>query len=307
VSAGSSLRARASRGAPPGELLASAQLEPEHLEGLARLQAVCEQGAGGRLKLEWASLKTRSGGLTSDFVWLLDGEVVGFAGIYQWRSIELEICGMVHPACRQRGIGRALYDAVETEVAERAPASALLIVDRAFPEGERFALALGGKLDHSEHRMQQRREPDASPAGAVRVRRSERGDAEFVAHCLAAAFDEEVLRADVTDDSWVRRHIDGTRVIEQRDSGEPVGVLRVEQDGGTASIYGFAVLPEQQRRGYGGDALLQVTRDLHRSGVGTVSLEVLSTNDSALSLYERCGFDRVGTEDYYSMPIACIG
>lgn len=280
------------------------QLAPGELEALSRLQLACESTDGGRLKLEWPSLRSRPGGLVSDFCWKVDGRLVGFAGIYQWRPVELEICGMVHPRWRRRGIAARLYDAVAASVTERQPSRALLIVDRASEAGRRLSLSRGGELDHSEHRMQQRREPASSPAARqVRVRDASRSDAAFVARCLAAAFGEEPPLADEGDDSWVRRHTEGTKVIELARSGERVGVLRVEQEGSVASIYGFAVLPEHQRHGYGYEALCTVTRELHRAGVGTVSLEVLSDNDSALSLYERCGFDRVGTEDYYAMPV----
>ena len=229
---------------------------------------------------------------------------MGFVGLYQWRPIALELSGMVHPQWRRHGIGGRLYEAAAAEIAERAPGSALLIVDRALEEGKRFALSRGGELDHSEHRMQQRREPEER-AGIplVRVRPAERGDAGFVFDCAAAAFDEEPRVVEAMSEAEIEQVTAASTVIVAADSGERVGVLRVEHEGGAASIYGFAVTPERQGRGYGRAALALVTRGLHRSGAGVVSLEVLSTNDNALRLYTTCGFDAIGTEDYYSMPI----
>ncbi len=293
-----------SPGSPPGELLPVPQLSPAELEAVARLEAACFEADGGRLKLEWNVLRNRPAGTTSDFVWVVDGEVVGFIGIYQWMPISLEVCGMVHPEWRGRGIGSGLYDAAAAEVAQRGPARALLIVDRALVEGRRLALVRGGELDHSEHRMQQQREPEERPGmPLVRVRPAVRSDASFVSECSATAFEEDVRVVDEGDETAVGRLLNGTTLIEAADSGRSVGVLRVEREGGAASIYGFAVMPSEQGNGYGRAALSAVTRDLHRSGVGVVSLEVLSTNDSALHLYTTCGFDSIGTEDYYSMPI----
>lgn len=288
---------------PAGELLAVPQLSAEELEGVARLEAACLGADGGRLKLEWPSVRQRPGDATSDFIWLVGDEIAGYVGIHQWRPIQLEFVGMVHPSRRRQGIGAALYDAAAGEIARRGPASALLIVDRRLEASARFCLERGGELDHSEHRMHQRREPDRldGSAAAVTVRSARPSDAAFVGECLARAFGEELSRLEPDDPESVDREIRGTIVIEV--TGEPVGVMRVERDGGVASIYGFAVLPELQGRGYGRAALSTVTRDLHVSGVGTISLEVLSTNDSALHLYNTCGFDSMGTEDYYSMPI----
>lgn len=305
ASPGSSPSTRASsRETPPGELLPVPQLTSGELEALAGLEAACREVDGGRLKLEWQALRSRPPGLTSDFLWIADGQLLGFLGVYQWRPIELELCGMVHPGWRQKGIGTALYDAVAAEVARRAPARAMLIVDRALEHGRRFALARGGELDHSEHRMQQRRQPEErATSRRVFVRPAVSGDARFVSECVAAAFEEEAAPFDEGDPSAVARLVEATTVIVDGSSGERVGVLRVERDGGIASIYGFAVLPERQGRGYGRVALTRVTEELRRSGVGLISLEVLSNNDSALHLYETCGFDSIGTEDYYAMPV----
>lgn len=289
---------------PAGELTPVPQLSAAELTALAGLEAACTAHDGGRLKLEWGALRCRPADTTSDFCFFAGGELVGFAGIYQWHPVAAEICGMVHPDHRRQGIGAALYDAVEAELERRRPARALLIVDRALEASRRFALSRGGELDHSEHRMQQRRDSAPAPAAdRVRVRTARPEDAVFVAACLAAAFEEEPAVVDPSDEEAVAAQVRGTEVIERTADGEPVGVLRVERDGLAAAIYGFAVLPGHQHQGYGRAALVEVTERLRRSGVEKISLEVLSTNDSALHLYETCGFDALGTEDYYAMPL----
>jgi ribosomal protein S18 acetylase RimI-like enzyme len=294
----------ADRPAPRGELVPAPQLSPTELDAVAVLEEECRAHDGGRLKLEWRSLRDRPAGTTGDFVWVDGGEIVGFAGLYQWRPLELEICGMVHPVRRRSGIGSRLYDAAIAEATRRAPARALLIVDRLSGEGRRFALGRGGELEHSEHRMQQRRDPEErAELPPVTTRQATQADADFIVGCLAAAFEEEPAVYDPGDEAAVLGLVDATTIIVEASSADPVGMMRVEREGGAASIYGFAVVPERQGRGYGRAALSMVTRQLHRSGVGVVSLEVMSTNDSALHLYETCGFDAIGTEDYYSMPL----
>jgi ribosomal protein S18 acetylase RimI-like enzyme len=290
-----------------GELIPAPQLSHAELDSLAALERACLESDGGRLKLEWPMLRNRSLGWTSDFIWVAGDEVRGFVGIYQWRPIAAELCGMVHPAWRRRGIGALLYDAAGAELSQRRVLQALLIVDRQLDSGRRFAAGRGGVLEHSEHRMQQRREPAEGVAPdlvALRSARAERGDVQFVAGCLAAAFEEDVAAPSFDDSARIEQLLAGTSIIERLPDREPVGVLRVEREGGVASIYGFGVLPAMQGRGYGQAALSALTRQLHRSGAGTISLEVLSTNDRALRLYTACGFDPVGTDDYYAMPIS---
>ena len=62
-------------------------------------------------------------------------------------------------------------------------------------------------------------------------------------------------------------------------------------------------VPGRRRRGYGRAALSTVSRELREEGITSVHLEVLVDNPGALHLYESCGFEALGIEDYYSIPI----
>lgn len=285
--------------AHPGEILALPQLDRSELEAVARLENACRRNDGGRLKLEWPTLRRREGGTTSDFVCLVSEEIVGFTGLYQWRRDEAEVCGMVHPDWRRRGIGSALLAAVTAEASSRGTPRLLMVVDAANPAGGAFARAHGGRHEYSELRMQQRRQPDhRDELTPCRVRAARDGDAAFIATCLTAAFEE---KEGTLEQAAALTLLERTTVIEDA-GGTPVGVMRVEREAAAASIYGFAVLPDRQRHGFGRAALTAVTSELHRSGVGIISLEVLASNEGALGLYRTCGFDVIGQEDYYFMP-----
>ncbi len=282
-------------------------LTADQLQHIAALEAACLAADGGRLKLEYPTLRGRSPGIANDFLWWSGegGELVGFCGIYQYRSDEAEVCGMVHPAFRRRGIFTRLLDAalVElAELAERAQRRVLLIVDRCCEAGGGFAAARGGVLESSEHRMTQVDPPqpqDSTDRVQVRQASGEAGDVAFVRECTAGAF--AMPEEAVAGTEWASMAA-GTLVIDG--DGEPVGVMRVEREPATASagIYGFGVLPERQRRGYGRAALATVTRALHQEGFSSVHLEVLVDNPAALHLYESCGFAATGIEDYYLLP-----
>ena len=146
------------------------------------------------------------------------------------------------------------------------------------------------------------REPAASaPDPLVIVRAAGLADGPFVLRCLADAFGVpagDYERAGL--EAFIERE-GGTLVIEL--AGERVGTVRVDRDGDRAGIYGFAVSPEFQGRGIGRQVLASLACDLPAQGVPNVSLEVSCSNDAALRLYLSCGFDVVGTEDYYSVPV----
>jgi ribosomal protein S18 acetylase RimI-like enzyme len=260
---------------------------------------------GGRLKLEWGTLRSRPDDQVNDLVWTAAGGVVGFLGIYGYRPDQVELCGMVHPTARRQGVFSALFEAAMAEVASRGVPQALLVVDRGYTSGSAFARSVGGAIEHSEHRMTLRRGPaPITTDPLVSVREAEVNDGPFIVDCLgkafgipAAQFEKEV--AEHGFEALMRRFA-GTLLIDY--ANEPVGTVRVDRDLDAAGIYGFAVLPEFQGRGIGRQVLSRLAQELPSEGLTNVSLEVSVTNDAALHLYSSCGFDVMGTEDYWGSP-----
>jgi ribosomal protein S18 acetylase RimI-like enzyme len=74
---------------------------------------------------------------------------------------------------------------------------------------------------------------------------------------------------------------------------QPVTPLR--ENAHVSGIAGFAVVPDARGRGVGSALLAAAERHARDGGARKLSLRVLSTNDAALRLYERCGFRREGT------------
>jgi ribosomal protein S18 acetylase RimI-like enzyme len=233
-------------------------------------------------------------------LWREAGEIVAFLGIYAYLPSEVEICGMVHPRRRRRGIFTRLLDEAVAEVRRRGVQRVLLIVDRSCEAGAGFSRGRGAVVESSEYRMRQAQAPELQGAyEQLTIRRGTRRDAAFVRDCTTRAFS---LPEEAGAGGGFGERAERTLVIEH--AGEPVGVMRVEHDdkAGEAGIYGFAVLPERQGRGYGRAALSKVSRSLRDHGVSSVHLEVLVDNPAALRLYESCGFVPLGIEDYYLIP-----
>jgi ribosomal protein S18 acetylase RimI-like enzyme len=298
-----------SRSAPatssrPAGLEVPRGLSAAHLTEIASLEAACLASDGGRLKLEFPVLRARDPDVASDVLWRgAAGELLGFLGIYQNQPTEVEICGMVHPEHRRQQIFSRLLEAALAELRLRGNPRVLLIVDRSCEAGVGFATARGGVVDSSEYRMRQHEAPGLQGVHeelALRQATASRADLDFLRDCIRRGFHvpEEAIAAD----DWVARAKE-TLVIEQ--AGVPVGVMRVDRDleASEAGIYGFVVLPELQGRGIGRGALSVITRAVRDEGIASVHLEVLVDNPAALHLYETCGFEASGIEDYYLIAL----
>jgi ribosomal protein S18 acetylase RimI-like enzyme len=273
-------------------------LSAHALEAIADLEARTVQADGGRLKLEWSTLRGRAGAEVEDLLWWQGERLAGFVGLYAFGPPTVELAGMVDPEHRRRGIATALLEAALPICRDRGYERALLVTPRGSEGGPALAGRHGAVLEHSEHVLVLTGAPHAgSEDPLLSLRPATPADAPMLTSLLGAAFGtpphnmEEVLASDPG----------GTVVIDH--AGQPVGTIRLAHDGATGSVYGFAVDPAWQGRGIGRDALGRVCRQLRDEGAQRVQLEVAVHNDRALGLYTSLGFSQIHTEDYYVLPL----
>jgi ribosomal protein S18 acetylase RimI-like enzyme len=279
-------------------------LSAGELESIADLERRVVDHDGGRLKLEWSTLRGRDSGAVNDLLWEDPANhgaarIVGFVGIYDFGGPDIELGGMVDPAQRRRGIGSALLAAALPIARERGYPRALLVTPRATSAGERFAHRHGAVLDHSEHFMVLTGRPQ-QPASAAAVTLRAVGSAERapVARILSDAFGVS------HDDRVIGEDSDSERALVIERAGAVAGTIRLTFDGEVGSIYGLAVDPALQGQGIGRAALSDACRDLHGRGAARITLEVATDNDRALGLYESVGFERRATDDYFAVNSA---
>jgi ribosomal protein S18 acetylase RimI-like enzyme len=275
------------RGLSPGDLQAIADLE-------ARTVAV----DGGRLKLEWGSLRSRSGESVEDLLWWDGDRLLGFLGLYSFGAPAVELGGMVDPAARRRGIGTALLNAARPLCRERGYHPVLLVTPHDTPGAGAFAQHHGGTLDHSEHAMVLSGEPaDGPPGPDVRLRPVTDDDLGRMRELLADGFGY------APEETGLRLNTESARTLMVEVDEVTVGTIRLTDEGGRAGIYGFVVDRDRRGEGIGRAALRQACLMLRMRGVSTVGLEVAVENEHALGLYTSVGFTRVTTEDYYALPL----
>jgi RimJ/RimL family protein N-acetyltransferase len=122
---------------------------------------------------------------------------------------------------------------------------------------------------------------DAVAAFASRIPERDRG------------FLDRFLLYDVAVASWTQAT--PAKRIVALNGGDVVGLVTVEpQRGWMAHVGDFRVVVQPSARGTGlGAELIERGTELAKSlGLGKLSVEVMSSNDGALALFERHGFER---------------
>ncbi|MDB4942636.1 MAG: GCN5-related N-acetyltransferase [Labilithrix sp.] len=273
-------------------------LSARGLDALAALEQRSVAADGGRLKLEWSTLRSRPGDQVDDLLWWEGEQLLGFVGLYAFGGVDVELAGVVDPAARRKGIATALLASALPLCRERGFPRALLVTPRAPAAGHAFALRRGAALDHSEHALVLIGEPAAGPSDpALRVREATAADLPLLNHLLEEAFGftpETVL---------ARLGTTTARTLVAEIDGEVIGTVRVTLEAEVGGVYGFAIAPALRGRGIGRDVLRRVCQQLRAGGATRVGLEVMVHNERALGLYTSLGFGVVTTEDYYALPL----
>jgi ribosomal protein S18 acetylase RimI-like enzyme len=274
-------------------------LTKEKLIEIKKLQEICEREGRLELKLNYDMLESRSENRKEDFFHYEEGKLVGFLGSYYFGN-KVEICGMVHPDYRRRGIFSKLLDEALEEAKKREARTILLNAPTESQSAKEFLKNIPCTLTMVEYQMKWQKTAEWSGDDAtVSVRPSfseEDWEAEIQLDVQCFGLNEEEARQykrETQDLSSDRRLI-----IEV--GGKIAGKIRLSEMNGESWIYGFSIFPELQGKGIGRKALSKVVKMEDEKGL-SIFLEVEAKNAHALKLYESCGFRSYHSQDYYKV------
>lgn len=63
-------------------------------------------------------------------------------------------------------------------------------------------------------------------------------------------------------------------------------------------LHRLCVHPDHQNQGIAGNTLQRIEKDLKEEGIGAIRLDAYSKNPFSLALYQKSGYQRVGTADW---------
>ncbi|WP_316571633.1 GNAT family N-acetyltransferase [Neobacillus sp. YIM B06451] len=269
-------------------------LSVEQMNEIKELQASCEDDGGFELKLNWDMLATRKEGTKDDFFHYENGQLVGFLGIYGFGT-KVELCGMVHPNWRRKGIFTGLLKEAIKEAQNRGTRQILLNAPAGSESAKGFLETVPNRYFVTEYQMKWDGTAPPSSEGVI-LRHSTERDNPLEIRLEVECFGFLEQEAATYHQELKESSSENFYIVEAY--GEPVGKMRVDHPNGEAWIYGFAILPEYQGKGIGRKALSCIIAEEDKAG-RPLFLEVEAKNAHALRLYESCGFKSYHAQDYY--------
>ena len=244
------------------------------------------------------------------------GALVGYCALDHGGDGESELCGMVAPEQRRRGIGRALYRAALASCRAQGVTRLLIVCEEASASGRAFVATTGAQYDIGEHRMrltgpELRASVDPNGLTLESVQAGDTVAIEAIARIRAAAFDEPLdaarrhVLADLASpqEQFFLMRLAGDAEQPGEVTGETIATAKISCEDQYAGIYAFAVAPARQGQGWGRRALALLVQRLLAEGWTQIGLEVETTNARAYALYTTSGFSAVTTYGYYVVAL----
>ncbi|MGI8314188.1 GNAT family N-acetyltransferase [Halobacillus mangrovi] len=234
----------------------------------------------------------------NEFLYYNGDFLIGYIGICQFGGEALEVNGMVHPDYRRQGIFSELFSHVKQEWQRRESLEILLLSDSNSEAGQAFIQAQGAQYEHSEHDMYLTKLPeDMNTTGKLKLRKATNEDAKEIARQNAIYFQIDETRLTLPEEE--EKH--GVEIYIAEREERPVGKVHLEVSEGKGGIYGLGVVPEERRKGYGREIIMNAVKQLREKQVKKIMLQVVVDNRNALLLYQSCDFTISSTMDYYKL------
>lgn len=292
-------------------LITQETLSDAEITQIERLIAICNAYEHLRMRVLMPMIRERPGGTTNDFLYYAeDGTLIGYLCLSQYGESEKEVVAMVHPEHRRQGIFRSLLEKAREVFVSNGGKYLTIVCERSSQSGQATMKAMRIPLNFSEHEMVL---GTFTPKNVFDDRLTFRQATMADQEALVKIFMSDGLAEDTANNMITHRMNEkGNRFYLATLGGfdlgcdEPIGTLRLEDYGidNEFGLYGFVIRPEYQGRGYGRQMLEETIRIVQAEGTQNLMLDVDTSNERALHLYQSVGFTVRTTYDYYNYEVA---
>ncbi len=263
----------------------------DEIDRILGLKELCEQRQGNNILLGSDFLHSLDKAGVGALELLKGGRIIGFAFFYSFVKEVAEGMVFADPDEDWSNTCSLMLNATLAECERRGHNRLLLMNDRRFAAGAEFLIVAGGKLTFSEHRMEAT------------------GDRSIPSHHVdlgeVGNDDTRLLGVELACFGVYHSKPDQRRYLASIE-GRPVGKVDVNVEGTIIELTGLCVVPELRGMGHGKAILLEIIDVLKVESQERIVLDVQTDNDIALELYQKVGFRKAFTIDYYEIALGRI-
>jgi len=256
-----------------------------------------------KIKVYWHIIQDRLTMEFNDFMYYLDGNLVGYLGLFTFNSSEAELTAVVHPKYRKQGIFKKMFTAALQEMKQRYISNCIWICPRGSFINADFMQNLWGKYLYSQVEMKAMHPPVSKELPEIRLRLASTDDLLLLSQMGSTSFNSSFTET-------LQRFTENLREKNRKawlastPTHENVGKIHVRyEDNNTGFIHDLCILPEYRGQNLATSMILKTMQLLRETGHRNIVLDVECHNKGALRLYEQCGFETIGAHDYWTVAV----
>jgi len=225
-------------------------------------------------------------------------ELLGFASAMDpihTRDYEWSI--MVHPERRSKELGVRIYERLLEEFEKRNFNSETAMNPSNSPHSAAFLKKLGYTYAYSERTMKALAKPVELDSGLDVRAYNEETDREALKAIIENAFGDSSEEVDALIEFTT--HAPNRQFFLVHSGTDAVGAMTIVRESDRIWVTALAVHSMARGQGVASNLLRYAQQYAHNEGIKTVYLDVETDNETALSIYERVGFQTVNHTKYW--------
>lgn len=251
-----------------------------------------------KTKLYWNILEDRKLPEYDDFLLYVEGNLAAYVGVFAFKEDEVELTAIVHPKYRKQGYFKALLSDIFPEMLNRGFQRCLLICNREAEIAQSIMKKLATTFSHSEYEMVSKDKPRFENLPTLELREYVKDDiidlAQMDAICFNSSLDKMIFR-------FINSMGEKNRKVYVASyQGEKIGKVHLRFDEKNhAYIHDLCILPGHRRKRFATAMVMQIMDMLEKNRIKSIYLDVEGKNDSAIKLYEQCGYQITAIHDFW--------
>lgn len=286
------------------KILSLTELNPEQQLAVQALEILCKSEGNLQGNMHWDKSMNFFADMRHWFLLYNEGVLMAALSAFAPSVSQVEFSGYTLPKARRKGCFSLLLDVATEEARKFGYRHMLLITERASEAGQAFVRHLNAAYSNTEYQLVWRpwSESPATPTPALELTEAALADLEPLTRLSRSIFGGTTEEArQILETTIHTPHL--TQYVATLD-GRMVGMVAVNFEQTTAWIIGLGVGPDQQGKGLGKSLLHQTLHLLrHDNRAETIMIEVDSSNEVALNLYQNAGFVIQTGQDYFKLPL----
>ena len=251
-------------------------------------------------KIYWNIIREKRA-LPSDLCCFKDNRLIAYLGYFLFNSDVAEICAIVDPYQRQKGLFQKLFNRTKKQL------SRYQINQYTFPcatqslATKQCLRSLGAKFDHMEYRMTYSANPtkDSIEKPQLQLRRATLNDIPLLANIDSVCFNNN-YSATLERFRLAIKAINRIAWLAYLDD-KCIGKVHVRFDPNTLFMHDICIIPAQQGKGYGTEMLKLALNKLSKNKGRPIWLEVEADNSNAVQAYKNCSFKISVAYEYWKL------